>query len=159
MEKIKPTLFGKYFGLYEPFPDKDGLYNGRLIPMNQAKLLFNLSHISFITVIVGLLNNYTWHATSTLIGSCIAHFYWSNPINDWRRKVDIVMIQFLIWTHLRTALDSPCFTSYATIQTIGALFYLLSLYSQKQNEVWASTIFHGIVHICANISLITLYTS
>ena len=159
MDKIKYTFFGEYFGLYDPFPDSDGLYNGCTIPLNQALFLYRITHISFITAAIGLINNYTWLASGTAIGSCIAHSYWYNPRYNWIRRLDIATVQVLIWTHLWTAIDNPRFTPYISIQIIGAIFYILGLYLHKHKEVWGSTISHSLVHICANLSLIILYTS
>ena len=157
--KYKPTIFSKYFGLYDQISDKDALYDGHIVPLNQAHIIFRLSHLSFITGIIGLIHNHFWLGTGSIIGSFTSHLYWYKPTYGWRRNLDITCMQILMWLHIYNALYSPVRNIYLIIQIMGVLFYILGWYSYNKNEVWASTFSHSAVHICANLSIIILYTS
>lgn len=153
------TFFSRNFGLVEPMCDADGLYNDCLTPPQQAKIIYRVSWLSAVTGIVGIYYGYRWLGFFTIIGSIIAQLYWSNPTYSFRRTIDMISVQVLLWSHMWFAFGTPIFILYAAIQLLGALAYAVSWILDKQGSIWAATFSHVVVHICTNISLLLLYTA
>lgn len=155
----KKTLLNRLFGLEEPKCDEDGLYNGCISAPEHARILYWLSLIGLVSGIIGIWRGYMWLGLGVCVGSIIAQMYWSHPTYSWRRTLDIIWIQILIWSHLLVAFNSPVWLAYCIIQMVGAIAYGISWYCISVGEVWASTISHAFMHICANSSLCLLYLS
>jgi hypothetical protein len=156
---LTDSFLSRNFGLIEPMCDKDGLYNGCLMPSEQSRIIFYISCISTVTGIIGIYYGHTWLGLTTIIGSLFGQFYWQNPTISLRRILDMAWVQLAIWSHLWFAVGSPVFVTYAIIQFLGSASYGISWYLTKQgNSSWAATFFHSLVHIAANSSLLILYT-
>lgn len=158
-KKYKETFFSRNFGLLEPFADSDSLYDGCLCPSNQAQILYWASYFGLATGLVGIYYNYRLLGLGTMIGSFIAQMYWLKPSFGWRRNLDIFWIQVLIWLHLYKAIYSPSVILYCGIQAFGVLCYAISWWFHKIGVSWGATIFHILLHFCAQSSLLVLYTS
>jgi hypothetical protein len=159
MNKIKETFWSRNFGLQEQFADKDGLYNGCLNSPEQARILMYMSFWGFITGLTGIYYNYKWLGLSCAIGSIFAMIYWYRPCYSWRRTLDITWVQFLIWSHLWVAIGTSQMIPYIIIQIFGAICYVISWIFMKYGDSWGSLFSHAMVHVCANTSLLLLYTS
>jgi hypothetical protein len=157
--RIKDTFLGRNCGLLEPDCDEDGYYNGRLAPPDQAQFLYRISLVSMITGLIGIWYGWRWSGISICIGSVLAQVYWSDPTFSLRRTIDMSWLQVLIWSHLWLAWSSPAWWIYVAIQAIGVACYAASWWFIKQQSSWAATLLHGVVHVCANTSLLVLYTA
>lgn len=153
------TFLSRTCGLLEPCCDDDGLYNGRIAPPDQARVLYWMSWWGMLTGLVGIWCGWRWAGLGICIGSVFAQRYWSDPTFSVRRTVDMGWIQVLIWTHLWMAWFSPVWWTYVAIQALGVAFYAASWWFMKQRSSWAATLTHGAVHACANVSLLLLYTA
>jgi hypothetical protein len=159
MSDKKTTYMELFFGLKEPVCDENGLYDGCIAPAEHARILYWLSLLGLVSGIIGIWRGYTWLGLAVCIGSIFAQMYWSRPTYSWRRMLDIMWVQGLIWVHLWVALQSPVWITYCIIQIIGAIAYGISWYCISVGELWASTISHVFLHLCANVSLCILYLS
>jgi len=130
-----------------------------VISNEPARVLFYLSSLGFFTGLVGYFYEKPVLGISVCIGSLFAMNYWRNPVYGWRRSLDMMWVQYLIWLHLYYVLKSPVKQTYFLIQCQGVVFYCVSWYYLKLNKLWMSTICHGGVHLCANISLLLFYMS
>jgi len=131
-----------------------------VVPRAQALLMYHLSWIGFFTGLVGCYSDKIGLGLGTCVGSLIAQNYWRDPVYGWRRNLDIVWIQLLIWTHAWHVLrsdNSPVMLQYVVIQMLGALLYAASWQCQRRGVIWAATFAHGAVHLCANGSLLIYY--
>ena len=124
----------------------------------QATFLFRVSFIAVITGLIGIYNGKTWLGLSTCVGSLLAMNYWRDPIYGLRRNLDMISIQYLMWLHIYYVLYSPIKLLYFSIQIIGVLFYFVSWHYHTPSSLWTSTLCHGAVHLCTNISLLLFYT-
>jgi hypothetical protein len=150
----------RWFDLEETLCDSDGFYNGCLVPSDQAKVLYAMSWIGSITGLVGILCGHPYLGAGVCIGAEISRLYWSKPVyKSWRRYLDMGWIQLLIWSHLWIAIASPQVLGYLFIQILGAVAYGISWYFHRIGDRWGSTIFHAILTLCANLSLLVLYLS
>ncbi len=163
----KDTFFSRNFGLVEPFADSDGLYDGCIAPPDQAAFLYWASYIGGVTGLIGIYFNHVWLGAGVVIGSFIAQLYWSKPMFCWRRTLDMSWIQVLIWSHIWAlysgvtggVLGGGTVMLYLAIQALGVICYATSWWFHKIGVSWGATIFHFLLHLCANISLIVLYTA
>lgn len=128
-----------------------------LVSKEEARLLFWLSPMGFVSGIVGIQSDYPWLGAGTVVGAMLALLYWNRPTYSWRRNVDIAWIQLLLWTHGWYALQSPVAIPYFCIQSAGVVAYGMSWYYQVNAKAMASVKAHAIVHVCANASVILLY--
>lgn len=153
------TVNSRIFGIEEPICDEDGLYEGCLTPPEQARILYWLSWFGLLSGAIGIYKGYRWLGLSVCIGAVFAQLFWARPTYSWRRILDIVWVQVIIWSHMWFAVGSPVFFLYCCIQILGAAAYALSWYLITIGETWASTLAHAIMHCCANGSMLVLYLS
>lgn len=125
-----------------------------IVPLSHALVLYHISRLSIITGVVGISYGKPVLGTGVLIGSALAQNYWRYPIYGWRRTLDIAWVQLLIWSHLWYVWPMPM---YVAIQAMGVAFYGVSWYYQKKGMFWTSTMYHGLIHLCANGSLLLYY--
>jgi hypothetical protein len=129
-----------------------------LAPTDHSRMLVFLSQLALISGLIGIYYGWTWCGIGVCIGSFISQMYWSNPrLFSWRRILDIVWVQLLIWTHLAAAWNTAIFLPYVLLQLVGVGFFVLSWNWFKQERQWESTITHMCVHICANTTICLLY--
>lgn len=143
-----------------------------------AKYLYFTSHASLVTGFYGLYQG-------TLLGFFpLAVFiasinYWRNPINGFRRYVDIFVAGISAVMQTYYARNYPNFIKYVIILVIGAGFYPLSNWIQPseqssraafppnveslamntQESLLISTVFHSMIHIVCNVANYVLYTN
>lgn len=132
--------------------DQDGLYDGLVIPKTHANYLFYTSFFSLLSSIVLFYkksDNYIY----TLSIFITSLNYWRNPIYNWRRNIDMIVIflsffiigiKFYIQSKLMDILPTTI---------ISFLFYVISNYFQDK-YIHISTFFHSLIHIYPNIKFI-----
>ncbi len=132
--------------------DKDGLYDRLVVPKTHANYLFYTSFFSLLSSIVLFYkksDNYMY----TLSIFITSLNYWRNPIYNWRRNIDMIVIflsffvigiKFYIQSKLMDILPTTI---------ISFLFYLISNYFQEKS-IHLSTFFHSLIHIYPNIKFI-----
>ena len=132
-----------------------------LATVNQAQFLWWLSWWGLGTGAVGLWSGRWWlHGMGVALGSVFARAYWRRPVRGWRRNLDMVWIQLLIWTHLWSVLTGEpvgVAAAYVGIQAAGAALYGVSWWFLAQGRLLEATACHAGVHAAANLSLLFLY--
>jgi hypothetical protein len=123
----------------------------------QANVLFYLSWLSFVTGATGIYYGKPILGLLVWIGSIFAINYWKNPVYGWRRKIDMLWVQMLIYLHIYYVWNSQVRLTYFLIQLNGVCFYCISWYYHKQNYLWTSTLCHAVVNLSANGSLLVFY--
>ena len=129
-----------------------------MIPKSHAFFLRSISILAIPTSITGIIYGNPVLGSGVFIGSFLAQNHWNNPSSGWKRNIDMVWVQLLIWSHLYYVLQTPNMNLYYEIQILGALLYMISWYYQKMDRILISTICHASVHLCSNISLLIFYT-
>ena len=126
---------------------------------SQAKFLYYMSWLGLPVGILGILNNKRGLGSCVCVGSFIAQNYWKSPKYDWWRILDILWIQFLIWSHAWHVFGTHVMIPYYSIQLLGVGFYVISWHQVKKKNMWKATLCHGMVHVCADVSLFLFYIS
>jgi hypothetical protein len=139
--------------------DSNGTYSGFSLPPHQSCYIWG---ISWALVLPGSYAFYLGHSDISLIifiGFANSVNYWRYPLkNSWRRYVDI--------SHVLSSLCYLCFLSWSAengiyfylFSLIGCICYPLSTYCRLKyprtsyHSIWLSTIFHMLVHVCANLA-------
>ena len=156
---MSTILMAYFFGLEEPICDKDGLYDGCIVPREQAAILYWMTWLGAITGPIGIWNGYTWLGTGTSIGVIVAQGYWSNPTYSWRRTLDIACVQVLLWAHIWVSLSSSQAVLYNLIIAFGGVSYVVGWIFTRRGQSWAGTFAHCIVHVCGQGGATILYLS
>ena len=138
--------------------NENNIKQSPIITTEQAAFLFRLSWLGLATGLIGIYNGKPGLGLSVCVGALLAMNYWRNPVYGLRRTIDMVWIQYLIWLHAYYVFYSPVKLLYFTIQAHGVVFYCVSWYYLKTNSLWRSTLCHGAVHLCADVSLLLFYT-
>jgi len=132
--------------------DQDGLYDGLVVPKTHANYLFYTSFFSLLSsmfLFYKKSDNYIY----TLSIFITSLNYWRNPIYNWRRNIDMIVIfvsffvigiKFYIQSKLMDVLPTTI---------ISFLFYVISNYFQDK-YIHISTFFHSLIHIYPNIKFI-----
>jgi hypothetical protein len=159
------SIYKKYWNiknkLYKNFnhiePDEDGLYNGLILHHTQYSFLWRLSWLLLSSGMFAIYRGY-YDLAATPLGILITSLnYWRKPDYSWRRYLDIGYVHIgLIYQSIR-AYNSEYCIPYYTILSVGIICYPISVYYHKKNS-WKSTILHGMLHICGNISNFVLYS-
>lgn len=127
-------------------------------PLDQAKYIFYLAPLGFITGTIGLYNDKHCLGLSSYIGSCVSMLYWYDPTFDtWRRYLDMTYVQYLFWLHIYAAYQTHIFYEYLVLQIVGIFCYILSwYYASLELHTWATAL-HMLLHGIVNIGASTLY--
>jgi hypothetical protein len=132
--------------------DEDGLYNGLVVPKTHANYLFYTSFFSLLSSMYLFYkenNNYIY----TLSIFITSLNYWRNPIYDWRRNIDMIVIFLSFFVvGIKFYIQSKIIDILPTI-FISFLFYVISNYFQEKS-IHISTFFHSLIHIYPNIKFI-----
>ena len=128
-----------------------------VIICEKAYPLYYLSWVGMPTGIIGIIYQKPILGSCVCIGSLLAQNYWRNPTYGFRRNIDIIWIQFLIWLHLWYIWNTHIRTIYCAIQLSGVFCYCYSWHQQKYKNIEKAIFYHGLVHICANVSLLIFY--
>lgn len=151
------TAIMEKFQLVDPLPDEDGLYEGRICTLDQARIIQNLSWLALFGAIIAAYKNYYAMSILSLIVWGTSLLYWSNPTYGIRRNIDIFFVMCALGLHLWNAFYSTHKIPYYILTTIGVAFYSVGAYYQRHNLAWAACFFHGGVHVLAHISNLILY--
>lgn len=79
--------------------------------------------------------------------------YWRNPVNSWRRKVDMSYVLLALSYQLYIAYRAQYRIHFYTTTLIAGSMYPLSLYYSSKKLYWHSTYAHCALHLIANIFL------
>uniref|UniRef100_A0A6C0IGA1 Uncharacterized protein n=1 Tax=viral metagenome TaxID=1070528 RepID=A0A6C0IGA1_9ZZZZ len=142
----------KKIGFIHIHKDKDGLYDGLVVPKTHANYLFYTSFFSMLSsIFLFYRKNDNYIYTFAIFITSIN--YWRNPIYNWRRTIDI-LVTFLsfFWVATKFYIQSKIIDVLPTI-IISFLFYVLSYYFQEKS-IHISTFCHSLIHIYPNIKFI-----
>ena len=132
--------------------DQDGLYDGLVIPKTHANYLFYTSFFSLLSsmfLFYKKSDNYIY----TLSIFITSLNYWRNPIYNWRRNIDMIVIFVSFFViGIKFYIQSK-FIDFLPTTIISFLFYLISNYFQDK-YIHISTFFHSLIHIYPNIKFI-----
>lgn len=147
-----------YFGLHEPTPDPDGMYDGMIHPIEQARIFQGMSWWGLGSGLMGISHGKVAMGSAVCIAAVVAHMFWWKPQYNWRRTLDMVLIHSLLVWHAYTGLYSEAKVLYYSITVLGMGLYLLGWEALKRGDSWLATFLHMGVTACANLSLLVLYS-
>jgi hypothetical protein len=150
-DNIFSTIMEK-MGFIHIDKDKDGLYNGLVVPKTHANYLFYTSFFSLLSSMFLFYkenNNYIY----TLSIFITSINYWRNPIYNWRRNIDMLVIFVSFFVIGIKFYRQSKIIDFLPTTIISFLFYLISYYFQEKS-IHLSTFFHSLIHIYPNIKFI-----
>lgn len=130
-----------------------------VLPAEHAFFLYQISTLGFGTGFIGIASGHPWLGSGACMCAFFARNYWVYPVYGLRRNLDILWVQFMIWSHLWNVVGTPLQNPYIGIQLLGVACFALSWLEQKKKNLWLSTYYHATVHLCTHTSLLYYYLS
>jgi hypothetical protein len=131
-------------------------------PLHNAEESRTIQAMSWWAVGTGLLgisHGKTLGGVGVLIGAVFAANYWKRPTFGWRRTLDMIWVQILLWPHLYYGWWSTARHAYYGISAAGAVFYGISWMFMRIGLTREAMIAHMLLTACANLSLTVLYAA
>lgn len=125
----------------------------------ESRMIQSMAWWTLGTGILGITHGKILGGTSVIIGAGMAANYWAHPTYDWRRTMDIVWVQLVLWSHLYYAWWSSACMAYYSISAVGGVFYGLSWMLYRMGRTYDAIIAHMLLTVCANLSLTVLYAA
>jgi hypothetical protein len=146
------------YGFKETIPDKNMLFDGMILPIDQSRYLWKTSWLSLLSGSYGIYMKHYDLAVIPLGVFITSLNYWRKPIYGWRRNIDITYVTIGLLYQLNTSFyaDNKTKTLYFLLSLLSATLYPISIITFKKS-MWISTIIHSGIHIIGNISNIILY--
>ena len=157
-DKNKQLTFLNKCGLYDTKPDENGLFEGMCVPRPQANYILYLSGLSFITAFYGFYRGHYLYASLPFTVACTTILYWMNPINCWRRYLDMFVAMGGYAFHLISATNAQYAIPYYICKIVSMICYPIGHFFHNLGYIWAGTLWHSGVHIFGNIATIILYS-
>lgn len=152
-----PFEFLKIFGLEEQSPCPEGLFDGCVLPKDQSNYLWKLSWISLPASLYGFWNGHTDTAIVPLCVWITSLNYWRHPKKDFRRLLDMAVVQLGVSYVLYRAYHIGADYRYFATMLSALAFYPVQ-HALMPYSLWASTITHGFIHILGNVGNFMLFS-
>ena len=145
------------FGLNHIESDKDGLYDGLILPKTHANYLFYTSFGSLISSSYGVYKKEYINSLCVFLFFLTSINYWRNPVYGFRRNIDILTSILGISINAKNSYDHPRCLYLNLFLIIGLSFYPLGFYFQNKS-LHLSTFSHSLIHIICNLVCISYYS-
>ena len=125
---------------------------------SQYNRIYKVSYLSLGSSIYAIYNGYY---TLSLVPAGVfltSINYWRNPVDSWRRKVDMGNVLLSLSYQLYIAYKAQYRAPFYTTTLIAGSMYPLALYYSSKKLYWHSTYAHCALHVIANIANIFLYS-
>lgn len=157
-DKNKEPTFLNKLGLYDTTPDEDGLFEGMCVPRPQANYILYLSSLSFVSALYGFYRGHYFFASVPFAVACTTILYWINPVDCWRRYIDMFVAMGGMVIQLLFAINAEYALVYYIFKISAMLCYPVGHYFHNLGYIWAGTLWHSGIHILGNIANIILYS-
>jgi hypothetical protein len=147
-------------GLTEVARDADGTFGGLCVSPAQGAFLFRSSVLGFFSGCVAVARGHAdlaWVPFSVCTTSLL---YWHTPDFSWRRYLDMSIVQVCLFYQVRRAVGAENAVYYYGIKAAAAAAFLAGVWVDKRSPAtssWVSVLWHGCVHVFANIANVVLY--
>jgi len=125
---------------------------------SQSNTIYNTSFLSLGSSIYAIYNGYYTISLCPAGVFLTSINYWRNPVNSWRRKLDMVNVFLTLSYQLYIANRAEYRVPFYTTTLIAGSMYPLALYYSNKKLYWHSTYAHCALHVIANIANIILYS-
>jgi hypothetical protein len=156
-KNMKLTFLNK-MGLYDAKPDEDGLFEGMCVPRPQANYILYLSGLSFVSAFYGFYRGHYFFACLPLTVACTTILYWINPIDCWRRYIDMFVAIGGMTVQLLFAINAEYAIPYYLFKISAMICYPIGHYFHNLGHIWLGTLWHSGIHILGNIANVILYS-
>lgn len=154
---LLPVL--RRFDLYDSLPDSDGLYNGYIVPLQHANLMFKLGYLSLLTTSFAVYKQYYLHSLIPMSVGLSTFLYWIKPTYGVRRYVDMAVVSSGLMYNFYHIRFSEHIVWFYIVKTLAVLSYLMGWYYHRQGYISYGTFFHCGIHVFGQIGNIILYLS
>jgi hypothetical protein len=145
--------------LYDDKPDKNGLYNGLIVPANHANLIFKLGYLSIVTTSFAIYQRHYTHSLIPLSVGLSTFLYWKHPVYGFRRYLDMGVVSSGLLYNFYHIHFSEHIVYFYIIKILAVLSYLVGWYYHSQGYISYGTFFHCGIHVFGQIGNIILYLS
>lgn len=133
--------------------------NDSILPYENYVVIYKVSYVSLISAVYAY---YQEHYSMIPVPGGVfltSVNYWRKPQqSSWQRKLDMAYVKLCILYNMFRAYNAEYQNKYYIILFISMLCYPISNYYYRKQRLWASTFWHCLLHIFANIANIILYS-
>ena len=137
--------------------DKDGLYNGLILPKQYSKYLFWTSFFTLGSGLFVLHKKQYYSACYPLSIFITSANYWRHPENNWRRYLDQMVVRLCMIIHTLKVTNFVNFYPHLIIAFFSVSCYPLSYFYQDK-YLPMTILLHALLHIGGNLANIVLYS-
>ena len=124
--------------------------------LEESQFLLKISWICFPCFLFQYINGKYPIAYGTLSVLITSNLYWFQPIDGFRRNLDMMCVVFVGLHNSYIAYDAEMGLYLYASYIIATYFYLMGWYYFKKGYVKKSIYCHAMLHLCANVGNILL---
>ena len=129
-----------------------------ILEKDQYNLLWRSSWCSFASAVYGTYRQQYGISIAEFAVFLSSINFWRYPLNDWRKYLDILVVQCALYVHLLRAYNTQYSIQYYSIMFVAFLCYGVGEYFYRKKQYELSTYSHMMLHILANLANIVLYS-
>ena len=118
-----------------------------ILEKEQYNIIYKLSYIHVLSSVYGYMYQPSSLSLFNLSSTLTSVTYWYLPLNNWRRYLDIVVVNSNMIYNLYSAYYSIYGYYYYLIILGVATSFGISHYYYYKHDYWTSTLFHILVHL------------
>jgi len=129
-----------------------------ILNKEQANYIYHASYLSLCSCLYATYRNYYDFAFVTGIVFLTSINYWRNPINSYRRYIDITAVNTALFYQNYRMYHAEYAQMYYIMMFFAFLSYLYGIRVYNKGDNWNSTYAHMGVHLFANMGNMYVYS-
>ena len=121
--------------LYDRKPDRDGLYNGLIVPIEHANLIYKLGYLSIVTTSFAIYQGHYIHSLIPFSVGCSTFLYWRNATFGLRRYVDMIVVSSGLAYNFYHIHSSEHILWFYIVKILAVLSYLVGWYYHSKGYI------------------------
>ncbi len=130
----------------------------QIVTKAQGKIILRVVWITHIPTLYGFYRQHYHLGILPFITFCSTYLYWHNPRNDWRRWMDMVIVNVAFAYQNYQSLFMTTRNAYWFWFLSAFSSYWLGWMAYKRGFIWSSVYIHSLLHIFGSIGCCVLYS-
>lgn len=138
--------------------NKSKIKTKTIFPPKESIIIYRLSWICLFTTLFGIKNGYRKLALIPASVFLTSINHWRNPVNCWRRYIDVSNVNLCLLYLLYTSKKSKYARFFYPTMFIAMCCYPTSSYFSSKKQLRYATYAHSGTHIIGNLALLILFS-